>query len=37
MGMPRTASVRAVTPVTVASCDQAAFDEYIRPLFAEDD
>jgi ATP-binding cassette subfamily B protein len=36
MDMPRTASVRAVTPVTVASCDQAAFDEYIRPLFAED-
>lgn len=36
MGMPRTASVRAVTPVTVASCDRAAFDEYIRPLFAED-
>ncbi len=36
MDMPRTASVRAVTPVTVASCDKAAFDEYIRPLFAED-
>jgi ATP-binding cassette subfamily B protein len=37
MDMPRTASVRAVTPVTVASCDKAAFDEYIRPLFAEDE
>jgi ATP-binding cassette subfamily B protein len=36
MDVPRTASVRAVTPVTVASCDRAAFDEYIRPLFAED-
>jgi ATP-binding cassette subfamily B protein len=36
MDIPRTASVRAVTPVTVASCDKAAFDEYIRPLFAED-
>jgi CRP-like cAMP-binding protein len=36
MGMPRTASVRAVTPATVASCDKAAFDEYIRPLFSED-
>lgn len=36
MDLPRTASVRAVTPVTVASCDKAAFDDYIRPLFAED-
>jgi ATP-binding cassette subfamily B protein len=36
MDIPRTASVRAVTPVTVASCDKAAFDEYVRPLFAED-
>jgi ATP-binding cassette subfamily B protein len=35
MDIPRTASVRAVTPVTVASCDKAAFDEYIRPLFAD--
>jgi CRP-like cAMP-binding protein len=37
MHMPRTASVRALTPATVASCDQATFDEYIRPLFADDD
>ena len=36
MGIPRTASVRAVTPVTVASCDAATFDEFIRPLFADD-
>ncbi|HSL64848.1 MAG TPA: cyclic nucleotide-binding domain-containing protein [Gaiellaceae bacterium] len=36
MGVPRTASVRAVTPATVASCDRAAFDEFLRPLFAED-
>jgi ATP-binding cassette subfamily B protein len=36
MDMPRTASVRAVTPATVASCDKAAFDEFVRPLFAED-
>ena len=36
MDIQRTASVRAVTPVTVASCDKGAFDEYIRPLFAED-
>jgi len=32
-GMPRTASVRALTPATVASCDQATFDEFVRPLF----
>jgi ATP-binding cassette, subfamily B, bacterial len=36
MDVPRTASVRALTPVTVASCDRETFDEYIRPLFAED-
>jgi len=35
MDVPRTASVRALTPATVASCDQATFDEFIRPLFAE--
>jgi ATP-binding cassette subfamily B protein len=36
MHIPRTASVRALTAATVASCDQVAFDEYIRPLFADD-
>jgi len=36
MDVPRTASVRAMTPVTVASCDQATFDEFLRPLFAND-
>jgi CRP-like cAMP-binding protein len=36
MNMPRTATVRALTPATVASCDRATFDEFIRPLFAED-
>jgi ATP-binding cassette, subfamily B, bacterial len=36
MGIPRTASVRALTPVTVASCDRATFDEFVRPLFADD-
>jgi ATP-binding cassette subfamily B protein len=36
MHIPRTASVRAVTPATVASCDSATFDEYVRPLFADD-
>lgn len=36
MNMPRTASVRALTPVTVASCDRETFDEFVRPLFADD-
>jgi ATP-binding cassette subfamily B protein len=36
MNIPRTASVRAVTPATVASCDAATFDEYVRPLFADE-
>ena len=36
MGVPRTASVRALTPATVASCDRATFDEFLRPLFADD-
>jgi ATP-binding cassette, subfamily B, bacterial len=37
MHIPRTATVRALTPSTVASCDQATFDEYVRPLFADDE
>ncbi|MFL6020409.1 MAG: cyclic nucleotide-binding domain-containing protein [Gaiellaceae bacterium] len=37
MHMPRTASVRALTPATVASCDQQTFDEFVRPLFADDE
>ena len=37
MDMPRTASVRAVTPATVASCDKATFDEFVRPVFAADE
>jgi ATP-binding cassette, subfamily B, bacterial len=37
MNIPRTASVRALTPAVVASCDRAAFDELLRPLFADDD
>jgi ATP-binding cassette, subfamily B, bacterial len=36
MDVPRTATVRAVTPATVASCDRATFDEFVRPLFADD-
>ena len=35
MEIPRTASVRALTPATVASCDRATFDEFIRPLFTD--
>ena len=35
MDIPRTASVRALTPATVASCDRATFDELIRPLFSD--
>ena len=37
MEIPRTASVRALTPATVASCDRDTFDEFVRPLFADDD
>jgi len=37
MNVPRTATVHAVTPSVVASCDRAAFDEFLRPLFADDD
>ena len=36
MNMRRTASVTALTPTTLASCDKATFDEFIRPLFADD-
>lgn len=36
MGMPRTASVTAITPAVVASCDRETFDEFLRPLFADD-
>jgi ATP-binding cassette, subfamily B, bacterial len=37
MDIPRTASVRALTPATVASCDRKTFDEFIRPLFTTDE
>jgi ATP-binding cassette, subfamily B, bacterial len=36
MQMPRTATVRAITPAVVASCDRETFDEFLRPLFADD-
>jgi CRP-like cAMP-binding protein len=28
--------VTAITPCVIASCDRAAFDEFLRPLFADD-
>jgi CRP-like cAMP-binding protein len=36
MRVPRTATVTAMTPCVVASCDAQAFDELVRPLFADD-
>jgi ATP-binding cassette subfamily B protein len=35
MNMPRTASICAMTPSVVASCDRGTFDEFIRPLFSD--
>ncbi|MDP8911847.1 MAG: cyclic nucleotide-binding domain-containing protein [Actinomycetota bacterium] len=35
MSVPRTATVRALSPATVASCDRETFDEFIRPLFSD--
>ncbi len=35
MGVPRTATVTAMTTCVVASCDAATFDELIRPLFSD--
>jgi CRP-like cAMP-binding protein len=37
MGTSRTATVTAVTPCVVASCDRDTFDEFVRPLYADDD
>src|ERR1700747_3496151 len=37
MSVPRTATVSAMTPAVVASCDRATFAELLRPLFADDD
>ncbi len=36
MGVPRTATVRTITPATLASCDRDTFDAFIRPLFTDD-
>jgi CRP-like cAMP-binding protein len=37
MDIPRTATVSAMTPAVVASCDKETFDELVRPLFADDE
>jgi CRP-like cAMP-binding protein len=36
MDVARTATVTAMTTCVVASCDRVAFDELLRPLFADD-
>jgi CRP-like cAMP-binding protein len=36
MHVPRTATVTAMTPCVVASCDAATFDELVRPVFVDD-
>ena len=36
MDSARTATVTTMTPCVLASCDRATFDEYLRPLFADD-
>ena len=36
MRVSRTATVTAMTPCVVASCDLATFEELVRPLFADD-
>jgi CRP-like cAMP-binding protein len=35
MGVPRTATVTAITPAVIASCDRETFDELVRPMFAD--
>jgi ATP-binding cassette, subfamily B, bacterial len=35
MGVPRTASVRTMTPVVIASCDRETFEEFVKPLFSD--
>jgi ATP-binding cassette, subfamily B, bacterial len=35
LAVPRTATIHAMSPVTVASCDRETFEELIRPLFSD--
>jgi CRP-like cAMP-binding protein len=37
MNVPRTATITAMTPCVIASCDQKTFDDLLRPLFADSD
>lgn len=36
VGVPQSATVRALTASTLASCDLATFDEFLRALLADD-
>jgi CRP-like cAMP-binding protein len=36
MDVPRTATITAMTPCVVASCDRKTFDDLLRPLFADE-
>ena len=36
MDTARTATVTSMTPCVLGACDRATFDEFIRPLFADD-
>ena len=36
MDVPRTATVAALVPSVVVSCDRATFDEFVRPVLADD-
>jgi CRP-like cAMP-binding protein len=35
MDIPRTATVTAITPCVVASCDRETFDAFVLPMFRE--
>jgi len=34
--IPRAGTARTLTPATIVWCDRETFDEYLRPLFADD-
>jgi CRP-like cAMP-binding protein len=36
MNVPRTATITAMTPCVIASCDRKTFDDLLRPLFADE-
>ena len=37
LDIPRTATVFPVTPAVLVSCDKETYEEFIRPLFADQD